>query len=183
MDSPVDAWGARLYGDPCGTCGYALWGSDVETCVGVVFEMLPMYAELAERWDGSERHPDLGWSVAGYVSHVADNLRIWAERIEGVAAGDDAQVPGYNQDVLSEARQYDDIGIHSALWSLRNAAHCWQSAISCGVALDITLIHERQSSQSTLDIARNNAHDVFHHLWDIRQILAVAGASRPRVTR
>ena len=30
--------------------------------------------------DGSERCDDLGWNTAAYVIHLADVLRIWADR-------------------------------------------------------------------------------------------------------
>ena len=52
---------------------------------------------------GRERHPDLAWTTAAYVSHVTDNLRTWAERLAGGYLAGDLAVPGYDPDLLSRA--------------------------------------------------------------------------------
>ena len=53
----------------------------------LVTEMPGILRALIADRDTSKRHPDLSWSVLEYVCHVADNLRISAERLVGVAAG------------------------------------------------------------------------------------------------
>lgn len=52
--------------------------------VGSVGDELPA---ILEGRTGSERHPDLAWSVGAYVCHINDNLRIWAERLVAFALG------------------------------------------------------------------------------------------------
>jgi hypothetical protein len=53
-------------------------------------------AELLAGTDSRARRHDLEWNAAGYVCHVTDNLRIWAERLVGAAGGDEMAVPGYD---------------------------------------------------------------------------------------
>jgi hypothetical protein len=43
--------------------------------------------ELVVGATGTEQLPDLGWNVSGYIAHMTDNTRIWAERLIAVARG------------------------------------------------------------------------------------------------
>jgi hypothetical protein len=83
----VENWGAALYGDPCAECGYE-WSLPRAKAVDLVAAIADRYAELLAGTDGRARHPDLEWYAGAYVCHVADNLRIWAERLAGAALGD-----------------------------------------------------------------------------------------------
>lgn len=58
---------------------------------------------------------------------VADNLRIWAERLAGSAAGAKA-VGAYDDNLLAAARFYSDVPLSAALWSIERArgdAQAW----------------------------------------------------------
>ncbi len=90
------------------------------------------YVELLVGFDGSQQHPDLNWTAGGYVCHVTDNLRIWAERVIGVAVGGCRCVPGYDENLLAQARGYPMIPLAGALWSLQHAARDWQEALTLG---------------------------------------------------
>ena len=71
---------------------------------------LQVFRETLNRPGGlAQRLPDLAWPAVAYVCHVSDNLRIWAERLAGLAAGDTHPVPPYDQDLLARARSYDEI--------------------------------------------------------------------------
>jgi hypothetical protein len=106
------------------------------------------------------------------VCHVADNLRIWAERLAGAQMSGDPRVPGYDQDLLAGAREYDKINLKAALWSLDWAARCWSDAVEAAIASNVVLEHAERGEQRAGDVARNNAHDAFHHLWDVGRIVA-----------
>ncbi len=109
----MEKWGASLYGNPCRDCGFE-WDLSVAQAVVVVREIPDRYAHLLAGAGGGERHPDLGWSATGYVSHVADNLRSWAERLVGGYLAGDLTVPGYDPDLLSEARRYNELSLAGA---------------------------------------------------------------------
>ncbi|MFU8852811.1 hypothetical protein ACNAW0_17760 [Micromonospora sp. SL1-18] len=122
---------------------------------------------------GQERHPDLAWTSAAYVSHVTDNLRTWAERLAGGYLAGVCDVPGYEVDLLSEARHYNEISLAGALWSLRWAVDAWAEAVESALTCGVVLQHATRGAQRAEDVARNNAHDAHHHLWDVERILTV----------
>jgi hypothetical protein len=135
----VEKWGAGLYGDPCRECGFG-WKLSPAQAVASVQAVPDSYARRLAGATGRERHPDLAWTAAAYVSHVTDNLRTWAERLAGGYLAGDLAVPG-------------------------------------GVVLQ----HATRGAQRAEDVARNNAHDAHHHLWDIDRILRTRtkGPHRP----
>jgi hypothetical protein len=166
----VSDWGRTTYGDPCRECGFS-WSLSLEETVSLVRAAPDVFAALVSGADGSERHPDLGWPVVAYICHVADNLRIWAERLAGLAAGDNRPVARYDQDLLAEARRYREISLAGALWSLDRASTDWTRAVLLAEATGVTLVHPDRGAQSLLDVARSNAHDSCHHGWDVRRTL------------
>lgn len=70
----MELWGARLYGNPCHDCGFD-WSLTPREAVEQVADVPSRYAALVAGRRGDERHPELGWNVVAYVSHVTDNLR------------------------------------------------------------------------------------------------------------
>lgn len=139
----------------------------------MLVENLPArYAGLVKGRRGNERHPGLAWNVAAYVSHVTDNLRNWAERLASARLSGARQVPGYDQDLLAQARCYHEIALSGALWSLQRASGGWVESVSAAVAENVVLEHATRGIQRAEDVARNNAHDAAHHAWDIERTLA-----------
>ncbi|MER7398487.1 hypothetical protein ABT381_23605 [Streptomyces sp. NPDC000151] len=139
--------------------------------VAQVGEVPGRYAALVEGRSGGERHPELVWTSGAYVSHVADNLRNWAERLAGARLAGALEVPGYDQDLLAEARCYQDIPLAAALWSLRGSVSLWVESVSAALEAGVVLQHSARGAQRAEDVARNNAHDAAHHAWDIQRIL------------
>jgi hypothetical protein len=91
----MEKWGADLYGDPCRDCGFS-WVLTPAEAVFSVRSMPDAFAKRLTDATGQERHPDLTWTTAAYVSHVTDNLRIWAERLAGGYLAGVSDVPGYD---------------------------------------------------------------------------------------
>ncbi|MYS19966.1 MULTISPECIES: hypothetical protein [unclassified Streptomyces] len=175
----MERWGADLYGDPCRDCGFA-WPRDPGAAVRRVEELPARFSDLLAGRDGRERHPELAWNPAGYVSHVTDNLRAWAERLAGARLAGAVAVTGYDQDLLARARRYNDIAPAAALWSLEGAVHAWARCVPAAIEEQVVLRHDTRGPQRAEDVARNNAHDGVHHLWDVRRILAhTDGHPRP----
>jgi hypothetical protein len=172
----VEPWGAALYGDPCRECGFG-WSMGPQEAMSLVAAVPDRYTQLLQGTDGTQRHSDLGWSAGGYVCHVTDNLRIWAERLAGATLGGGRLVPGYDQDLLAEARAYDRVPVTGALWSLDRAVRDWREAVELGLARQVVLVHARWGEQPTAEVARNNAHDAHHHAWDIAR--SSAGTAAP----
>jgi hypothetical protein len=169
----VEQWGAALYGNPCRECGFG-WELTPEQAIASVREVPGAYAARLAGATGRERHPDLAWTAAAYVCHVTDNLRTWAERLAGGYLAADLAIAGYDPDLLSQARRYDEVSLAGALWSLRWAAIAWSEAAETALAAGLVLQHATRGAQRAEDVARNNAHDARHHLWDIARIVAQA---------
>jgi hypothetical protein len=130
------------------------------------------FAEAIGAAEGSLRHPDLGWNIAAYVCHVADNLHIWSQWLAGAAHHGEESVPGYDEVVLGEARLYNLVPVGSALWLLRRATISWDDAVSYALTGRVILQHATRGPISTEDVVRSNAHDAYHHGWDIGRIVA-----------
>ncbi len=171
----MEKWGAGLFGDSCAGCGFE-WSLTPREAIGIVEELPTRFRVLLAGRTGFERHPDLAWTPAAYVSHVTDNLRNWAERLAGARLSGAVDVPGYDPDLVAQARHYNEIAPGAALWSLDHAVDAWASSVSAALERGIVLRHATRGVQRAEDVARNNAHDGHHHAWDIERILRDAGA-------
>lgn len=165
----MSQWGRDLYGDPCRECGYswAIAASDARAQVAGLPDRLAVRLADAR---GDERHPDLTWSVAAYVAHVGDNLRIWAERVAGMTLGGPPTVSSYDEDELASARKYDDISLAGAMWSLQRSTRDWLEALDLA-APDLAMVHPEGGVMELDDIVTMTAHDALHHEWDIQRSL------------
>jgi hypothetical protein len=166
----MERWGAGLYGDPCGGCGFD-WSLTPREAIGIVEGLPARFRGLLKGRTGHERHPDLAWNPAAYVSHVTDNLRNWAERLAGARLSGAVDVPGYDPDLVAQARHYNEIAAAAALWSLERAAAAWSESVTAALQDGVVLQHATRGAQRAEDVARNNAHDGYHHAWDIERIL------------
>lgn len=169
----VSAWGRTTYGDPCAQCGFH-WAVSQEEAVAIVKATPAELARVLSGLDGRQRHDALTWPAVAYVAHVGDNLRIWAERLAGLASGDPGPVAPYDQDLLALARRYDQLALAGALWSLAGAARDWADAVRLADDAGVTLVHPDRGPQSVLDVVRSNAHDACHHCWDVRRTVEQA---------
>ncbi len=130
------------------------------------------FAELLDGQDGSVRHRDLTWSVKAYVSHVADNIRGWAEHIRsGTAAGQTLLRP-VDPDAMAAIRGYEHMSVQTALWSLKHSASIWADAIAASGDRDFEFTHPTRGQQSLAELVLTVAHDTAHHEWDIQRSLA-----------
>jgi hypothetical protein len=170
-DRRVSEWGRATFGDPCAECGFD-W--DVATSeLRTLVSGLPARLEVRlSGTSGEERHPSLGWSVTGYVAHVGDNLRIWAERLTQVTRGGVRVVADYDENALARARGYDALGLAGVLWTLERSARDWVAAVELAPA-DLTLDHTERGVIGLDDVVKTSGHDALHHEWDIDRSLTV----------
>jgi hypothetical protein len=168
----MDRWAGDLYGDPCRECGFG-FSMGFDDALEYVLEVPKLYSDLLSGASGREQHPDLSWSAGSYVCHVADNLRIWAERLAGSAGGVQA-VAAYDENLLALARGYADVPLVASLWSLGRSADDYRDAVAQVVPGDTVLVHPERGEMFLVDVVRANAHDAFHHAWDLNRILAAS---------
>jgi hypothetical protein len=161
------AWVAE-WGDPCRDCGFD-WSIAPDAAIAAVEGVLAELAALLDGHTGDETAPDASWSAKAYVFHVADNLYIFAERLEGVAAGAPALVAPYDQDELAAARHYESMSVQAALWSVRASVAVWAPAARASLRRDVTYFHPERGALTAAEITRGPAHDAVHHAWDVRR--------------
>ncbi len=128
---PVSPWGLSTYGQPCRGCAFE-WELALDQAAAKMSALADSYREVLRGATGREQHPDLSWTTAAYVSHVGDNLRIWTERLQGVALGGSMRVGLYDENELARARNYDMIPLPAALWSLQLSVEQWVTALAAG---------------------------------------------------
>lgn len=170
MSREPEPWGAALFGDPCRQCGFG-WGLAPAEAVRWVADLGDRFASATATARGAERRPSGGWSVAEYVCHVGDNLRQWAERIQASRLASQSTVDSYDPDILADARGYAATPLTVALWSAGLAADSWVDVMTLALSENVEVHHRTRGRQRAEDIARNNCHDAFHHLWDVSSIL------------
>lgn len=163
-------WAEAAFGEPCRECGYS-WSTSRTEALALVDGLPARYRELTDGATGQERHPDLGWNVTQYISHVVDNLRMSAERMIGALESGDTRVGVYSPDELAAARHYEQVKLAGALWSLENSVAAWTSAMARAFADELVLQHEVRGLQTAGETAVANAHDAYHHAWDIARTL------------
>jgi hypothetical protein len=168
--SGVDHWGVPLYGDPCRECGFT-WAAGQPASILLVSTLPDSIDELVAGASGTERLPDLGWNVSGYIEHMTDNTRIWAERLIAVARGGDPHVVPYDPDLLAESRHYNEAALQGATWSFRIAVESWLSALDEAIPAGVVMLHSERGAMEISDVVASNAHDAFHHRWDLTRIL------------
>jgi uncharacterized damage-inducible protein DinB len=171
-----NGWWIEEYGDPCRECGFD-WSLRAESAVTLAEAVPGRLAALLDGRSGDETFPGATWSARAYVFHVADNLRIFAERLEGVAAGAPTSLASYDQDELAAARRYEEMSIQAALWSVRTAAAEWAAATRRALSQATQFTHEERGVLTAAEVARGPAHDALHHCWDVER--ATGAAIRP----
>lgn len=164
-------WGPALYGEPCRECGFH-WGLAPSEAVRLLGDMPGQFRRALAGCSGQERHPELAWTATAYVCHVGDNLRSWAERLAGARLSGDRQIPGYDQDLLAQARHYNELNLEAAMWSLDRAARCWIESLEAALSSGLVVEHAERGELRADDVARNNVHDACHHLRDVERIVA-----------
>jgi hypothetical protein len=118
--------------------------------------------------DGTQRAVDLDWDARAYVCHVVDNLRIWAERLASATNGSPQPIGTYDAELLAAGRNYR-LPLTGALWSLADAIATWDRAVARARRGNLTLLHPQRGTLGLIDVASANAHDAYHHVWDVRR--------------
>jgi DinB superfamily len=166
----MNDWGASVYGDPCRECGFT-WAVSISDALSQISNIPSVYRALLADRSGREHHPGLGWSVSEYVSHVADNLRIWAERLMGVVEGGPPLVGHYDENELAHARHYREIPLAAAVWSLTRSVDDWLTSVEASADSGVVLVHPERGELTRSDVVLANAHDALHHQRDIERTL------------
>jgi hypothetical protein len=167
----MDPWWVAAFGDPCRGCGFS-WTTSEDQAIAEVSSIPDRFGSLLSGKDGSQHHPELSWSAKAYVFHVADNLRIWGERLAASCAGAVDALAEYDDNLLAEARSYEQMPLQAAMWSLQCSVQGWLEAVQLATQCGAVLHHPHRGILRVPDVVRSNCHDAHHHEWDIQRILS-----------
>lgn len=77
----------------------------------------------------------------------------------------------YDPDLLAEARHYNDVALEGATWSFRIAVKNWLTAVEVAQPTGVVVLRSERGAVELQDLVAANAHDSFHHRWDLTRIL------------
>jgi hypothetical protein len=159
------------YGDPCRGCGYD-WSLEPEAGRQIVNEAPARLRVLLADRTGREGCADLQWNAGAYVVHLADVLRIWADRVADAALGSSDPIVPHDEGELGEVRGYRRLPLVGGLWALERAVGDWIAAEQLADLSGATLNHPEQGSLRVDEVRRIMAHEIEHHTNDLVNILS-----------
>ncbi len=155
-----------MTGDVCAECGFA-WDMPFDDAVSIV-EAAPRW--FAKAFDGASfPGPPAGvWSATAYLWHVVDVLRLGAERFLLLTLDPRRGIAAWDADEMAQARSYEAKSAVVGLRVLADAAHEWHAA-AVAAPRYVTATHSEFGTMDALSCAVRNAHEVVHHVMDVRR--------------
>ena len=95
-------------------------------------------------------------------------LRLRTERLWTISADSSFGVPTWDENVLADARSYDQLSPFVGPIAVFAAADPWRTA-AYEEPHDVTTPHPGAGEIRAFDVVQRNAHEVCHHLWDVRR--------------
>jgi hypothetical protein len=162
----VGEWGRRV--GTCVECGFDWTETDYEILIGRCVHAVATFGEVISRIDPAEAVEPGLWSASRYVWHTVDVLRFGAERLWTISADPSFGVPLWDENVVAEVRGYDELSPVVGLIALIAAARAWREA-AMEAPHDVPTRHPEAGEIDAFDVVQRNAHEVCHHLWDIKR--------------
>jgi hypothetical protein len=152
----------------CVECGFDWDQTDYEHLVGHCVRNVAVFGRVLSQIDPSEAVEQGLWSASRYVWHTVDVLRFGTERLWTISADPSFGVPAWDQNVMATVRRYDALSPVVGLIALIAAAEDWRTA-ALEAPRDESTPHPEAGAVCAFDVVQRNAHEVCHHLWDIRR--------------
>jgi hypothetical protein len=165
----------------CAECGFG-WGSSRQAAIDLVAAGPDAAAGALAGVVDPMRRAGTRWSASMYVWHLVDVLRIGTERLLTLTHDPARGITSWDENALARDRHYHEQSPVVGLIALRSAARDWVTAAQAAPA-DSQVHHPQFGPLGAVEVIRRNAHEVHHHLGDIRraqQPAAGSQADRPR---
>ena len=166
----MNDWGPAAYGDPCRECGFR-WTTRRPT-PSHLLPTSPLLSVVCLKVGQGPNNIQISTGrSAGYVLHVADNLRIWAERLMGVLE------VRLRRGELRRGRSWPMLAATRRSRCRRHCGHSTRSVDDWLAAVEAAPVFRRGHGPSgrgelvLSDVVLSNAHDALHHRWDIERTL------------
>ena len=150
----------------CGECGFA-WDVSFDEAVAIV-GAAPRW--FAKAFDGDRfAVPAAGvWSATAYLWHVVDVLRLGTERFLILTLDPHCGIAPWDADEMAAARSYEMKSSIVGLRMLTAATAEWLDAARATPRY-VSAVHPEFGTMDALFCAVRNAHEVVHHVMDIRR--------------
>jgi len=152
----------------CPECGFDWDERGYERLVGQCSRDVAVFGGVLSRIDPTKAVEPGLWSASRYVWHNVDVLRFGTERLWTISADPTFGIPTWDENVLAEVRSYDQLSPMVGLIALIAAANAWRTA-AFEAPHDISTLHADAGAVYAFDVVQRNAHEVCHHLWDVRR--------------
>ncbi|MCU1678774.1 MAG: hypothetical protein JWM93_3532 [Frankiales bacterium] len=152
----------------CSECGFA-WDLSFDDAVAIVGRAPQWFAKVFERGPFAQQ-ADGVWSATGYLWHVNDVLRFGTERFWVLQLDPRRGISPWDADAMAAARSYDDLSPLVGLHALTAATREWLAA-AAATPRYVTAAHPDFGAIDAMHVAARHAHEVVHHLMDVRRQL------------
>ncbi len=152
----------------CTECQFDWDEADYVNLIGQCVRGVAVFGGVLSRIDPSAPVDPGLWSASRYVWHTVDVLRFGTERLWTISADPAFGVPSWDENEMAETRCYDELSPIVGLIALIAAVEAWRTA-SMEAPHDVGTPHPEAGLICAFDVVQRNAHEVSHHLWDVKR--------------
>ncbi|WP_364516239.1 DinB family protein [Nocardioides sp. LML1-1-1.1] len=158
----------------CPDCGFEPGAVDRATLGAAIREDADFWTRVLDDPRAGSRPAPAVWSPTEYACHVRDVHRVFAGRVERLLTEDDPLFDNWDQDETAVAERYDlqrAAGVRPDLVAAAEAVAGWYDRVDD----DQWERPGRRSNGSLFTVetlGRYHLHDLVHHRWDVRWIMA-----------
>ncbi|MEZ0580069.1 DinB family protein [Nocardioides sp. MH1] len=159
---------------PCADCGLDAGAVDRTSLGELVRDNAVGWQAVLASPRAAERPAPATWSPTEYAAHVRDVHRMFLGRVDLMLTEDDPVFANWDQDETALAERYDLQLPADVASGLAIAAGEVAAAYDAVAGRDWERAGTRSNgSEFTVEsLGRYHLHDVVHHLWDVRWVLA-----------
>lgn len=155
---------------PCPECAFESAAVAGSALPALLRSYATRWQEVLLRPDVARRPSPAVWSPLEYACHVRDASRVFRGRARRMLTEDDPEFENWDQDATAIAERYQEQDVSTVADELRDAAEAVASTFA-GVGGDDWARTGRRSNGSVFTVetlGQYFAHDMAHHLWDVR---------------
>lgn len=155
---------------PCPECAFEAGAVPGSALPALVRGYATRWLEVLLRPDVARRPSPGVWSPLEYACHVRDASRVFQGRAEQMLADDDPELANWDQDETAVAERYHEQDPATVADELRRAAE-GVAATFAAVGGDQWARTGRRTDGASFTVetlGQYFAHDMAHHLWDVR---------------
>lgn len=156
---------------PCPECGFDASTTSAGQVPGLLREVAAAWPAELDRPDVRERPDSSTWAPLEYAAHVRDVLGNLRTRLALLLGEDGPTFPDWDQDAAAGAGRYLEQDPAVVATEIRDAAEAAARDLEQVPDADLDRAGRRSDGADfTVDsLARYMAHDVVHHLHDVRR--------------